>query len=447
MSPTTSLLILGAAIVTIVVMIGRFRIHPFLALLTASLMVGVGAGMAPLAVLAAIEKGVGGTLGFLAGIIGLGSILGKLLEVSGGARRIAEALLSSLGSQRAAWVMMLVGFIVGIPVFFEVGFVLLIPLIYVVARQTGLSLVYLGVPLAVSLMVVHAILPPHPAATAVTSLLGADIGKVIIYGVLVGLPTAVIAGPLWARLFCPRLAPPGQQAFLAGHNEQQPLEVRAPGVVLTLFTVLLPLLLMVGKTLAITVLEQGSVAYEWVAFLGSPLIALLIAVSFAYWSFGLRQGQGMAQLLELTGRCLAPLAGIVLIIGAGGAFNEVLIGSGMDKAMAAVLQQSSLNPIILAWLIAGLLHFAVGSVTVAMISAAGIVLPVMAQYPQYSPEIMVIAIGAGAIGWTHVTDSAFWVVKEYLGLSLSEAIKKFTGATVVASFTALLATLLLARFV
>ncbi len=447
MTPTFSLIVLGTAILLIVVMISKLKVHPFLALLAASLVVGIGTGMPPTAMVAAFEKGMGSTLGFLAGIIGLGSILGKLLEESGGAKRIATTLLNLLGERNASWAMMLVGFIAGIPVFFEVGFVLLIPLIYVVARQTRISMLYLGVPLATSLMVVHCILPPHPAATAITGMLNADIGTVILYGLIVGLPTAIIAGPIWVRFACNRDATPAQQAFLAARSEAQADDQPLPPFGITLATVLLPLLLMVAKTLAVTVLAKGTPLYEWVAFIGNPLIALALSVVFAYWALGLRRGLDMAQLLNLTQRCFPPLAGILLIIGAGGAFNDMLVGSGIGKALADVLNQTQLNPIILAWLIAGIMHFAVGSATVAMISAAGMVMPMLGQHPEYNREILVIAIGAGAIGWTHITDSAFWVVKEYLGLSLSDALKKFTAATVLASVIALCLTLLLSKIV
>ncbi len=447
MTPAFSLLILGASILLIVVLISKFRVHPFLALIAASLVVGIGTGMTPPAIVSAFEQGMGSTLGFLAGIIGLGSILGKLLEESGGAKRIATTLLGALGEKNAAWAMMLIGFIAGIPVFFEVGFVLLVPLIYVVARQTRINMLCLGVPLATSLMVVHCILPPHPAATAITGMLNADIGKVILYGLIVGLPTAIIAGPLWVRLTCNRLAPAAQAHFLAERGDPVIDEGRVPSFAVAMISVLLPLALMVGKTLAAPLLTEGSLAREWMAFIGNPLIALTLSICFAYWSLGLRRGVSMADLLSLTHRCFPPLAGIMLVIGAGGAFNDMLVGSGIGKAIADVLGQSQINPIILAWLIAGLMHFSVGSATVAMISTAGMVLPLLAQHPEYSPEILVIAIGAGAIGWTHVTDSAFWVVKEYLGISLSEALKKFTGATVLASFAALLFTLILSRFV
>jgi GntP family gluconate:H+ symporter/D-serine transporter len=439
------LLVLFCAIILIVFLIVKVRVHAFLALTAASFVVGIGSGM-PLAQMAAsYEKGVGGTLGFLATIIGLGGILGKMLEESGGAERIAQTLLRALGKERASWAMMLVGFIAGIPVFFEVGFVLLIPLIYVVAKETRINLLYLGVPLAVSLMAVHCMLPPHPAAMAITGMLGADVGKVILYGLMVALPTAIIAGPLWIKLVCKSEAPDTQEAFLDEHCVDSATR-DLPGLGVTLLTILLPLVLMVGKSLAAG-LPHDSGLSSIVSFLGTPLIALSIAVLFAYWALGLRRGLSMPDLLAHTQKSFPPLASILLIIGAGGAFNGILVDSGVGDALSASLTQLNMNPIVLAWLVAGLMHFAVGSATVAMISAAGMVLPMLGAHPTVSKEIICIAIGAGAIGWTHVTDSAFWVVKEYLGVSLADALKKFTSATVLASLIALGLTLLLAQFV
>lgn len=441
----TLLLVLFSAIILIVFLIVKVRVHAFLALTAACFVVGIGSGMPLEQIASSFEKGVGGTLGFLAAIIGLGGILGKMLEESGGAERIAQTLLAALGKQRASWAMMLVGFIAGIPVFFEVGFVLLIPLIYVVAKETKINLLYLGVPLAVSLMVVHCMLPPHPAAMTITGALGADVGKVIVYGLIVALPTAIIAGPLWIKLVCSSAAPATQEAFLDEHCEERTSR-DLPGLGLTLLTILLPLLLMIGKSLTGGRPHDAGV-FSIIAFLGTPLVALSIAVLFAYWSLGLHRGLCMADLLTHTQKSFPPLASILLIIGAGGAFNGILVDSGVGNALAGSLAQLNMNPIVLAWLVAALMHFAVGSATVAMISAAGMVLPMLGAHPTVSKEIICIAIGAGAIGWTHVTDSAFWVVKEYLGVSLTDALKKFTSATVLASLVALGLTLLLSNFV
>lgn len=404
---------------------------------------------------------MGGTLGFLALVIGFGSILGKMLEVSGGAERIADSLLHWLGRDRAAWVMMLIGFIAGIPVFVEVGFVLLVPLVFVIARQAKISTIKIAIPLVTSLMVVHCIVPPHPAATAIAGTLGADIGKVIVLGLLVGLPCAAVGGPVFSYfgirgavatpVTAGRLAAGGEagdekaEEAASGRRPEQAPESQGslPGFGITLFTILLPLLIMVGRTVLVQALPESSGALPVVNLIGNPITALLIAVFFAYWSLGLRRGAGMSDLLDLTDGSFGPIAGILLIIGAGGAFNEVLIASGIARLLSAL----PVSPVILAWLIALLLHFAVGSATVAMISAAGIVLPMVTNDPSLSPEVMAIAIGAGAIGLTQVTDSLFWLVKEYLGMSVQQTLRSLTLATSCASVVGLVGTLLLSLVV
>ncbi|KAA8552451.1 MULTISPECIES: GntT/GntP/DsdX family permease [Pseudomonas] len=434
--------VLFTSIALIIILIMKVRLHAFMALVIACFVVGFGAGMPVSKIISTLESGIGGTLGFLIAIIGLGGILGKILEESGGAERLAKTLLDNLGSKRAHWVMAIVGAIAGIPVFFEVGFVLLIPLVYVVARETKINTLFLGIPLAISLMTIHCILPPHPAAMAITVMMGADVGTVIIYGLLVGIPTIIIAGPIWVNLYCGREASANQQIFLKAHGESAGAARAMPGFGITLLTIGLPLILMVFKT-ATANLPDGLWVKVAAQFVGNPLIALMISVGFAYWSLGLRQRRTMTELLELTQRSFPALANIIFVIGAGGAFNAVLIESGVGKAISGLLAGSDINLIILAWFVAWLMHFAVGSATVAMVSAAGMIHPMLAADPHLKPEILVIAIGAGSIGWAHVTDSAFWVVKEYLNVSLSEALKKFTGGTVVASIVALMATLLL----
>ena len=438
------MLILAVSIVLLIFLILKPKIHPFISLILTGLFMGIATGMPLPKVLTSIENGVGGTLGSLAIIIGFGTILGKMLEVSGGAERIARTMLETLGEHRAPWVMTLIGLIAGIPVFFEVGFVLLFPLIFIVARQANMSLLRVGIPLATSLMVVHAMVPPHPAAFAITQILGADVGKVILYALFIGTPTAIIAGPIWAKFISKKCS--------SGVNKE--LEVKAPtpdeelprfGV--TLFTILLPLLIMVAKTISAFYLTKDTMTYNLVTFLGNPIIALLISVFVAYYTLGLSRGLKMKDLLSLTEDGFKSIAGILLIIGGGGAFNAILIDSGLGTELTHIMTSLNMNPIILAWLVASLLHLAIGSVTVAMLSTAGIVAPLMAAYPNMSPEILVLAIGAGAIGWCHVNDSAFWLVKEYLGLSLTDAFKSFTAATLIASVVALGGVLLLAQVV
>lgn len=406
------------SIVLIVLTIVKLKFHPFLALLLASFFVGAMMGMSPLDMVNAIESGIGGTLGFLAAVIGLGTILGKMMEVSGAAERIGLTL------QRCRWlsvdvIMVLVGLICGITLFVEVGVVLLIPLAFSIAKKTHTSLLKLAIPLCTALMAVHCVVPPHPAALFVANKLGADIGTVIVYGLLVGLIASLVGGPLFLKLLGNRLP------FKPVPAEFSNLEVRQeetlPSLGATLFTILLPIALMLVKTVAELNMTKGGTLYMLLEFIGNPITAMFIAVFVAYYILGIRQNLGMSVLLTHTENGFGSIANILLIIGAGGAFNAIL----------------------LAWLVALILHAAVGSATVAMMGATAIVAPMLPLYPDVSPEIIAIAIGSGAIGCTIVTDSLFWLVKQYCGASLSETFKYYTTATFIASLLALACTFLL----
>ncbi|MBT0879411.1 TRAP transporter large permease subunit [Campylobacter sp. RM9333] len=415
--------VLIASIALVVFCITKLKIHAFLSLSLASIFVALITGVDLTKIGSIIENGVGGTLGFLAVIIGCGSILGKMLEVSGGAQKIALSLLNLLGKKRADIVMMLVGFIAGIPVFVEVGFVLLVPLVLVVAKEIGVSRIKIGIALATSLMAVHCMVPPHPAATSIVATLGADIGQVIWMSIVVGMICAFIGGVLFLKFF-----------DFSKDNEMSVFDNTSstynsmPSTAITYFTILLPLVLMLLKTL---VFKDNAVF----AFIGNPIIALLISVFVAYYTLGLKQGYSMQNLMEFSSNSFTQIASILLIIGAGGAFNEILIASGIGEALKQTLGSLSLNPVFLAWLIAIILHASVGSATVAMISAAGIVLQMDSNV---SKEVLCLAIGSGAIGFTIVTDSLFWLVKESLGMSVKAMFKYFTSATLVASISGLI---------
>lgn len=464
--------ILLASIVLIVVLIVGLKMHGSLALTIAAIAVALVTGVQPSKVGELLEKGVGGTLGFLILIIGFGAVLGKMLDVSGGAKRIAKGMLRIFGEKKAPIVMSFLGLIAGIPVFVEVGFVLLVPLVFVVAKEVGCSKIRVGVPLAISLMTVHCILPPHPAATAIAGTLGADIGLVIMLGLVVGIPSALIGGPLYTSVALRKLAvavpnvkcdtamknfekSDSKVSSIELHDDDQKNECvttlltdcdkdeNLPSFGITLFTILLPLLIMVARTIVDQTLPEANVFRQIMSLVGNPILALLISLLFAYWSLGLHRGVRLEKLSSITDSSFAPIGGVLLIIGAGGAFNAVLTESKVAPALADALSSFPVSPIILAWLIALVLHFAVGSATVAMISAAGIVLPMLQANPGISPAIMAIAIGAGAIGLTHVTDSLFWLYKEYMGISVGDALKTLTVGTTISSVVALVITLLL----
>ncbi|MEY0963164.1 D-serine transporter DsdX [Providencia alcalifaciens] len=425
------------SILLIIVSIIKFKFHPFLALLLASFFVGIAMKMNPLEMVNAIENGIGGTLGFLAAIIGLGTILGKMMEISGAAERIGITL------QKSRWLtpdvtMVLIGLICGITLFVEVGVVLLIPLAFSIAKKTNTSLLKLAIPLCTALMAVHCIVPPHPAALFVTNELGADIGTVIVAGLAVGLVASLVGGPLFLKFLGERLP------FKTVPEAFSDLEVREekdlPSLGATLFTVLLPIILMLIKTAADLNMSKDNQLFTLLQFIGNPITAMFIAAFVAYYVLGIRRNMGMSVLLSKTEESFSSIANILLIIGAGGAFNGILKGSGLSDSLALVLSGIDMHPILLAWLVAIILHAAVGSATVAMMGATAIVAPLMPMYPHISPEIMTLAIGSGAIGCTIVTDSLFWLVKQYCNATLAETFRFYSVATLIASIVALAGT-------
>lgn len=425
------------SILLIIVSIIKFKFHPFLALLLASFFVDISMQMNPLEMVSAIENGIGGTLGFLAAIIGLGTILGKMMEISGAAERIGVTL------QKSRWLtpdvtMVLIGLICGITLFVEVGVVLLIPLAFSIAKKTNTSLLKLAIPLCTALMAVHCIVPPHPAALFVTNELGADIGTVIVAGLAVGLVASLVGGPLFLKFLGDRLP------FKTVPEAFSDLEVREekdlPSLGATLFTVLLPIILMLIKTAADLNMSKDNQLFTFLQFIGNPITAMFIAAFVAYYMLGIRRNMGMSVLLSKTEESFSSIANILLIIGAGGAFNGILKGSGLSDSLAMVLSGIDMHPILLAWLVAIILHAAVGSATVAMMGATAIVAPLMPMYPHISPEIMTLAIGSGAIGCTIVTDSLFWLVKQYCNATLAETFRFYSVATLIASFVALAGT-------
>ncbi|MEO7966713.1 MAG: gluconate:H+ symporter, partial [Gemmatimonadaceae bacterium] len=394
------LLFVATAVAALILLIARFRLHPFIALVTVSLAMGMAAGMAPGGVVKAFQDGVGTSLGSIAVVVGVGTMLGKMMAESGAATRIATTLVALLGEQRVHWAIMLVAFIVGIPVFFQVGFVLLVPLVFTIARRTGLSLVRLGLPLVAGLSVVHGMVPPHPAAMLAVGAYGADVGRTILYALIVGLPTAALAGPIYGAWIAPRIALPKDNPMAA--QLEGATERALPGFGISLFTVMVPVLLMLGASAANVFLPVESTLRAALDFIGSPIVALLAALLFSLWSLGAGQGMDRNQILRFTNDALAPTATILLVIGAGGGFNRVLLESGVGKAIAGVALGSHASPLLLAWIIAALIRAATGSATVAMTTAAGIVAPIALAVPGTAPELLVLATGAGSLVLSHV---------------------------------------------
>jgi GntP family gluconate:H+ symporter len=434
-----------SAVIVLIALIAYFKLHPLIALTSVSLAMGVVAGMPLGTVVKAFQDGVGTALGFIAIVVGIGTMLGKVMAESGAAARIAATLIERFGEPRVHWALMFVAFILGIPVFFQVGFVLLIPLVFTIGRRTGISLVKLGIPLVAGLSVVHGMLPPHPAAMLAVSAFNADVGRTILYGLLVGLPTAALAGPIFGawvsrRVVLPAENPMAQQ--LSERDVSAGVATELPSFAISLFTVLVPVILMLLATAADSWLPNDSTMRTTLHFVGNPIVSLLLALLFSFWSLARARYFTSGQVLKFCNDCLGPTATILLVIGAGAGFNQVLVSSGVGHAVAEMARVSHTSPIILAWIIATLIRVATGSATVAMTTAAGIVAPIAAQSGAH-PELLVLATGAGSLMLSHVNDAGFWLIKEFFNMTVPQTLETWTVAETIIGIAGLAFTLLL----
>jgi GntP family gluconate:H+ symporter len=435
-------LLLSAAtsVIGLILLIAVGKLNPFLSLMIVSLALAIVTGMPLEKIVASFETGTGNTLGHIAIVVGLGTMLGKMMAESGASERIAETLIQLLGERHVTWSMMCAGLIVGLPVFFEVGFVLLIPIAFTVARRTGRSLILVGLPMLAGLSVVHGLVPPHPAAMLAVTMFHADVGRTILYALLIGIPTASIAGPLYARFIAPRisLAPhnPMAEEFVE-HDASRAL----PGFGLSLTTILLPVLLMLIGSWANILTAAGSAANRTLHLLGSADIALLVAVLVSFITLGKMRGFNRETILKFSNECLAPTASITLVIGAGGGFGRILQDSGVSQAIVSVALHAHVSLLLLGWLVAALIRVATGSATVALSTAAGILAPILLHSPGVRPELLAIATGAGSVVFSHVNDGGFWLVKEYFNMSVADTMKTWSISETLISFIALLLTL------
>ena len=444
------LLVAVVAVLGLIVLVARFKINSFVALMLASLFVGVCSGMKPVSAPRAFLEGMGKVLGDIAMVIGLGTVLGKMLAVSGGADVIAERLIRALGKKRLPWAMLFIGFIVGIPVFFAVGLVLLVPILFTLARETGTPLLRLGIPLVAGLSVVHGLVPPHPGPVAAMGIFNdlagrADMGKTILFSLLVGFPTAIVAGPLLGRFLGDGIrVDPGR----TGDRPAEKIPTRnAPSFALTVLTILLPVLLMLLATVGDLALPQDHGLRQAGDFVGNPSVAMLVAVLFSFWSFGFGLGLNRDQVLQFSNDCLAPVASMLLVVGAGGGFSKVLDAGGVGKAIADVARGANLSPVLLGWLMAALIRVATGSATVAITMAAGMMAPIAAGTPGVHLELLIIAMGAGSLILSHVNDGGFWFVKEYFHMTVPQTLRTWTVMETVIGVVALFLVLLLDRFI
>jgi len=428
MTPASGYWLLGyaaMAIIALIVLIARYRLNPFIVITLVSVGLALLAGMPPSGVITAYEAGVGKTLGHIALVVALGTMLGKMMAESGGADQVARTLIDRFGERNAHWAMVCIAFLVGLPLFFEVGFVLLVPIAFTVARRVGVSILMVGLPMVAGLSVVHALVPPHPGAMLAVLAYQASVGQTLLYAIMIGVPTAIIAGPLYAKFIVPSIHLPAENPLERQFTEREPRE-RLPSTTLTLCTILLPVVLMLIGGWANQLSTPGTGFNQFLQFIGNSVIALLLATLVSFWTLGIAQGMSRASILKFTNECLAPTASITLLVGAGGGLNRILIDAGVTEQIVGLAHEFQLSPLWMGWLFAALMRIATGSATVALTTASGVVAPVAIGLGYPHPELLVIATGAGSVIFSHVNDGGFWLIKEYFNMTVVQTFKTWT---------------------
>ncbi|WP_281185856.1 gluconate:H+ symporter [Staphylococcus schleiferi] len=412
-------------IIVLLLLIMQFQLNTFIALIITAMLTGILLGMPYNKIVTTIEAGIGGTLGHIALIFGLGAMLGKLLADGGGATQIADTLIAKLGKKYVQWAMVIASFMIGIALFFEVGLVLLIPLVFTIAKRMNVSQLKMGLPMVTALSVTHGFLPPHPGPVVISKELNAPIGKVLLYGFIIAIPVTLIAGPLFVKI-APYLSRSAfeREGDISSLGATKSFEdEKLPNFALSTFTALLPVLLMLFATIwqLVTGHESGPKNHleRIIYFVGNAGTAMLIAVIFAIFSMGILRGKSTKQVMNTLTEAIYPIGMMLFIIGAGGAFKQILIDGGVGGAVEHIFTDVRISPILLAWLVAALLRLALGSATVAAISTTGIILPLL-QTTDVNLALVVLAIGAGSIFCSHVNDAGFWMFKEYFGLTVKE---------------------------
>jgi Gnt-I system high-affinity gluconate transporter len=413
------IVILGICLLLFLILV--LKLNSFLSFVIVSLLVGLGEGMNLNAAVVSLENGIGSTMGSLVLILCFGSMLGKLVSDSGAAQRITTYLIKAFGIKHIQMALMLTGFIVGVSLFFDVGFFIMIPLVFTVAATTGLSLLYVGLPILAALSVTHGFLPPHPAPTAIVTLFHADLGKTLIYGIIAAIPAILISGPVLSKVLSKIEAKPLEE-FL---NQKVMSEEELPGFWISFISSLLPVILIGVSTIAGFLLTEDNAIRKALGYIGNPSIAMLIAVLFSIYTLGLARGRKITDIMNSLAHSVTTITMIMLLIAGAGALKQVLVDSGVSKYIGELLSHSSLSPLFLGWLIATVLRFCVGSATVAGITTAGIVLPLVTG-GLVNPELMVLAIGSGSLMFGHVNDGGFWLFKEYFNLSIKDTLKTWS---------------------
>ena len=436
------LVVITLGILLLFLLILVVRLNAFIAFILVGLAIGMGQGMELNAIVESIEKGIGNTLGFLVMILGLGAMLGKLVAESGAAQKITNGLIQLVVVKNTRMAVMLTGFIVGVTMFYSVGFVILVPLVFTVAAATGLSLISIALPMLAALSVTHGFLPPHPAPTALSVMFEADMGKTLIYGVIVAIPAILISGPILTR-FIPKVEAKPLKEFMTTKVFS---EEELPSFSNSILTALLPVILIAVSTLIVNFFPLDGLWLSIIKFIGNPVIALLLTVLVGTYTLGIARGLNMDGVMKIYGAAVSGITMVLLIIAGAGSLKQILIDSGVSEYIGNLLQITSMSPLVIGWLIATLIRFSVGSATVAGLTTAGIVLPLV-QSTGVSPELMVLSIGAGSLMLSHVNDSGFWLFKEYFNLNIKETLSTWTVMETSIGISGLLGVLILNQFI
>ena len=434
-------LIIFLCIAGLVLMITWGKINPFLAFLIVSIVAGLLLGIPFNKIIASVQKGIGDTLGSLVIIIALGAMLGKLVADSGAAQKIASVMMKAFGTKYIQWALVATGFIVGIPLFYGVGFVLLVPLIFSVVYQYKLPAVYIGLPMLAALSVTFGFLPPHPAPTALAVQFHANIGLTLIYGLIIAVPAIILAGPLFSKTLKKIHSVP-LETF---HGKVLP-EDRLPGAVSSFLSALLPVFLLMIASVISNFISADTLFGQVISFLSEPAVVMVISLAVATYTLGIKQGSTIKKVMSTYTRAVEDIAMILLIIGSSGALKQVLTDSGISEQIAAQLNHVNIPPLVLAWLIAAIIRICVGSATVAGLTTAGILAPII-LHGNVHPSLMVLSIGAGSLACSHVNDSGFWLFKEYFNLSIKDTIRSWTLMETIVSIVGLAGVLILSNFV
>ncbi|MEX0821939.1 MAG: gluconate:H+ symporter [Rhodothermales bacterium] len=449
MSTTFLLLLTVGSIALLLVLVIGLRLQAFIALLAVSMVAAVLGGVPISAVTDAMVEGMGSTLGYISVVIGVGTMLGEMVQVSGGAKQIASTLIKTFGESKTPWALALIGIIVATPVFFEVALIIFIPLVYDLTRRSGKSLLYYGIPLVAGIAVAHACIPPTPGPVAVASLIGADLGWVIFFGLLAGVPSAAIGGVFFGRFISGRMhitVPEGMS-----HDAPEGVDAentKTPTFGMAVSLIALPLALILANTASEILLQEGSVVRAWMSFVGHPFTALILATLLAFYFLGIRLGFTADEVQHVATRSMEPVGIIILLTGAGGVFGHVLVETGVGDALTQMLAATNLPIILFGFLVATVVRVSQGSATVAMVTSAGLLAPIIAAGSYSAPMLgaVTIAVASGATVLSHVNDSGFWLVKELMGMTEKETLKSWTVMETIIGVTGLIITLIVGSF-